>query len=197
MIFNPAESQQAAVVVSREGGHWRDRLRKYNIRIDGETVSRLSEFQTETFPLEPGPHVIQAKIDWGTSQKLSLNLPPGQICYLTCAPGSILGLVIPRVYIDLRVESKASSDFVRLAAEQVRNATFKTTLFGPGYRPEDVRRLLERVAIQLEARQSPASAIASTALGTTRRGYKIADVSSFLNRLESEANKDGSTPPPQ
>lgn len=69
-----------------------------------------------------------------------------------------------------------------MTPDDVRKAVFRTTMWR-GYSATDVDSLLERVAIQLEAGQSPVRTIEGTALRTTRRGYDIQDVNRLLDRL--------------
>jgi len=66
--------------------------------------------------------------------------------------------------------------------DEVRSATFRHTV-GRAYYPPDVDDLLARVAIQLEAHQSPATTIEQTKLHTRYGGYEPADVDLLLDRL--------------
>lgn len=56
----------------RRDSAWADRLRAYRIELDGVEVARLKRRQTATCEIAPGPHIIQAKIDWCGSGPLLL-----------------------------------------------------------------------------------------------------------------------------
>lgn len=66
----------------------------------------------------------------------------------------------------------------------IRAVRFRYAIRG-GYDPREVDALLERIAIRVEARQSPASLIADAAIGRGHRGYHIRDVNGFLSCLSS------------
>jgi DivIVA domain-containing protein len=70
----------------------------------------------------------------------------------------------------------------QVTSDEVRKAKFHATWWR-GYVPADVDGLLERVAIQLEAHQSPVVTIEATGLRTTHRGYVIQEVDQLLDRL--------------
>ena len=53
---------------------WFDALRKYHIIIDGSKAGTISPGKTVEFPVEVGNHTIKVKIDWYSSDTLSLNV---------------------------------------------------------------------------------------------------------------------------
>jgi hypothetical protein len=48
-------------------------LRRILIQVDNETVARLRPNRTETVALGPGPHVVQARMDWCSSPPVTIN----------------------------------------------------------------------------------------------------------------------------
>jgi DivIVA domain-containing protein len=87
---------------------------------------------------------------------------------------------------DLTSVGAAPCILVGMTPEEVRGVRFRRAAIR-GYRPSDVHSLLQRVAIQLEARQSPEILIRRTALATRSRGYRIVDVDQFLSLLDGRA----------
>ena len=49
---------------------WQDKVRKYKIVLDGNTLGKISEGETLAFPISNGKHELTLKIDWCRSQKL-------------------------------------------------------------------------------------------------------------------------------
>jgi hypothetical protein len=106
----------AELELSRATGYKTDRLRAYQIYIDGQKVSKLKPGETDTFTLSPGRHKLQLKQDWTTSEKLQVDLGDNDRAQFVCAPrikendvGVVSGLRMIywstlgcRRYIDLR-----------------------------------------------------------------------------------------------
>ena len=49
-------------------------LRAYKIFIDGVYRGKIKEGETKEFPVENGKHTIRAKIDWGGSKELIVDV---------------------------------------------------------------------------------------------------------------------------
>jgi hypothetical protein len=92
----------AQVVIRREGGYWRDRLRRYKVRLDGRWVGKLADNEDVNVPVQPGSHDVLIKLDWGTSPMLTVQVEAGEVARLLCGPGSLPGLVVPHRYLILR-----------------------------------------------------------------------------------------------
>jgi hypothetical protein len=58
-----------SVTVRRDKG-WADSLRKYRILLDGVEIGRLREGEVLRQEISDGQHVIEARIDWASSQPL-------------------------------------------------------------------------------------------------------------------------------
>jgi hypothetical protein len=76
-----------SIVVSRDKAPWRDRGRKYKLLVDGTVVGRLTQGDTVTHQVEPGPHSVQVKIDWARSPEIQCSVASGQSAQLVCGPG--------------------------------------------------------------------------------------------------------------
>jgi hypothetical protein len=76
----------ASIEVQREFSGLTDHLRSYKIVLDGEVVGRLRPGESCAFDVAPGSHEFFLKIDWGRSEKISVNLTAGQTARFCCAP---------------------------------------------------------------------------------------------------------------
>lgn len=66
----------AHITLSRDSG-WTDRIRKYNILIDGKVAAEIGNGETITLPVSPGIHTVQARLDWARSPALTFNTEGG------------------------------------------------------------------------------------------------------------------------
>jgi hypothetical protein len=107
----------AQVIVSRDGGFWRDRFRTYRVRIDGRVVGKVREFEVLTVPVAPGIHEVQVSLDWGTSPRVIVNVDEDGVQYLKCGPGSVLGLLVPGMYLDLHPVSGSDRESTETSAD--------------------------------------------------------------------------------
>lgn len=76
----------AQIELTRPSGYKTDRLRAYQIYIDGEKVSSIKPGETEVFTLSLGRHELQLKQDWASSEKLRLDLGDSERAQFICAP---------------------------------------------------------------------------------------------------------------
>jgi hypothetical protein len=71
----PAVEQPTATLeVHRSQEDDRDRGRAYWIKIDGKRVGKLRRGETAKYPVAPGPHTVQARIDWTGSPVLPVDV---------------------------------------------------------------------------------------------------------------------------
>ena len=52
---------------------WQDKIRKYKIVLDGNTLGKISDGETLEFQISNGKHELILKIDWCRSQKLTFD----------------------------------------------------------------------------------------------------------------------------
>jgi hypothetical protein len=76
----------AEIELTRPTGYRTDRLREYRIFIDGQQVGDIKPGETEVFTLPPGRHELRLKIDWGSSEKLQVDLGDNDRAQFVCAP---------------------------------------------------------------------------------------------------------------
>jgi len=58
----------------RSRSSWSDRLRSYDVVLDGREVARLKNGASASPEVAAGQHEIEAKIDWVSSNRVSLDL---------------------------------------------------------------------------------------------------------------------------
>lgn len=84
-----AASAGGVITLSRTASGWRDRLRRYQVIIDGELVAWIKRGERLDLPVTPGRHMVQLRISWASSPRLGLEVPAGEIVALECAPGHV------------------------------------------------------------------------------------------------------------
>jgi hypothetical protein len=72
---------QARLVVTRPDDSV-GMLREALIHVDGSVAARLRPGRSATLDLAPGPHVVQAAMDWTTSAPLQVHAEPGETVHL-------------------------------------------------------------------------------------------------------------------
>jgi hypothetical protein len=87
------------LIIRRDHALWQDRVRKYQILVDGKTVGALARGAEMAIPLPPGPHTVQMKIDWCSSPKLQVDCSAGQAVVLECGPNA--NPLVAMLYITL------------------------------------------------------------------------------------------------
>ena len=72
-----AEPATAKLIVTREKAYI-DRIRDYRILLDGAEVLRVGAGGVVEAPIVPGPHSLEARIDWARSQPLTFDAKAGE-----------------------------------------------------------------------------------------------------------------------
>lgn len=63
-----------ATITINRSSEWNNKARKIGIYIDGEKVGTLDDGESQVYKVEPGTHVVYAKIDWCRSPKISIDV---------------------------------------------------------------------------------------------------------------------------
>jgi hypothetical protein len=82
---------EARIVLTREAKAWRDGGRRYGLIVDGQQVAKIKRGQRLEYPLSPGEHEIYMKISWCQSPVMNIEVGPGEVIRLHCAPGGPAG----------------------------------------------------------------------------------------------------------
>jgi hypothetical protein len=64
------------LTVTRPAQLWGDRARKYRIYIDGDLIGKIAQESSIRTEVSPGPHRIQAKVDWSGSPEIVVTIEP-------------------------------------------------------------------------------------------------------------------------
>jgi hypothetical protein len=65
-------SPRRQIIVNRPSGRYRDALRRYCIEVDGTSAGTIGPGEELTLPIATGTHVVQARIDWSGSPRVSV-----------------------------------------------------------------------------------------------------------------------------
>lgn len=94
--------QKCYFIIQRAGGYYKDKLRAYDVKVDGEVVEKISEYDSLSLKITPGLHDFQVTIDhFFHSQTLTLRIEAGITRRLVCAAGQISGFGESPGYIKL------------------------------------------------------------------------------------------------
>lgn len=74
------------IVLKRPTGYKSDRLRAYQVYIDGQKMGQIKPDETEIFDVPPGRHELRLKIDWGSSETLQVDLGEHDVAKFVCGP---------------------------------------------------------------------------------------------------------------
>lgn len=76
----------AKIVLKRPTGYKPDRLRAYQVYIDGQKIGQIKPGETEAFEVPPGQHALRLKIDWSASETLQVELGENDEARFVCGP---------------------------------------------------------------------------------------------------------------
>ncbi len=63
-----------ATLIIKRTSEYNNRLRDYQIFLDGKKIGTIANGQTKEFEMPPGQHTLIAKIDWCSSPEISLTI---------------------------------------------------------------------------------------------------------------------------
>lgn len=79
--------EQKSKIILRRKAEWLNRLRGYRVFIDGKEINRIKSGSSEEYPVEPGVHKIQCKLDWCSSREFDVEIKQGETSYLLVQSG--------------------------------------------------------------------------------------------------------------
>lgn len=95
--------------VERESGY-ADKLRSYEVELDGVIVGEIADGQSKSFDVAPGTHTLRMKISWAGSNKITFTSANETITF-KCASrmkgarawlAIVYVLFLPHKYIELK-----------------------------------------------------------------------------------------------
>ena len=103
-------ARMPTLTVHRDRG-WTDRFRRYRILVDGAEVGRLRQGERLAVEVAPGPHEVEARIDWCGSRVLEFE----------CADEAPVEVVVRsavrgwRLLFPLRAITDRKEDYIEIA----------------------------------------------------------------------------------
>jgi Protein of unknown function (DUF2846) len=77
---------QATININRIG-EWMNRARAFKVFIDGQQVGTISNGTQASFPVAPGTHKVECKVDWCSSREFEVKAAAGETVYLQVQSG--------------------------------------------------------------------------------------------------------------
>lgn len=78
--------QSALILLERTRGGYVDRLRSYEVILDGRRAASIARGQSLTLEAEAGHHTLHLRIDWCRSPSVDLDLSAAQEVHIRCWP---------------------------------------------------------------------------------------------------------------
>ena len=72
--------------LTRSGDFRRDRLRSYQVIIDGERLGKIGSGENREFPISPGRHRLRLKVDWAVSKTIEFDVNETGRVSFACQP---------------------------------------------------------------------------------------------------------------
>ncbi len=66
-----------AKLILKRTSEWVNSMRHISIYLNEKKIDSIANGETKTFEVEPGKHILRAKLDWCTSKPLVFDLPEG------------------------------------------------------------------------------------------------------------------------
>jgi hypothetical protein len=85
----PQAPGDSVIRLSRARAGWHDKFRRYQVVVDGEQAATIKRGEQLDLPVRAGRHTVFLKIDWASSPQLDLDVAPGEVVSLECAPGNV------------------------------------------------------------------------------------------------------------
>ena len=76
---------QARITIDRIN-HYRDTVRAYQVKIDGQVAGRVKDGKQETFEISPGTHQVRVRLMWLQSPTVEVHLEEGTEATLRTGP---------------------------------------------------------------------------------------------------------------
>lgn len=89
VVSSEKESNESTVgdVRIKRWSAYGDKLRRYTILLDDQPRVRIKDGEELVLEVSAGMHTLQVKLDWVTSERLVVEVPPDGEISLTCGGG--------------------------------------------------------------------------------------------------------------
>lgn len=87
-----------------------DRNRNYSVFLDGDKIALIPNGEELTFNINPGKHIISAKVDWNSSNAIVFEVQENDIIHFTLSTANPFSaiyytLVKPNKYLKFKLHS--------------------------------------------------------------------------------------------
>lgn len=88
-----------------------DKLRSYDVEVDGVVVGSIANGENKAFDVTPGPHILRLRLSWTMSNMIKFDTsngkPPHFVCQSNLHGGRVFlaivyALFLPHKYIKLK-----------------------------------------------------------------------------------------------
>jgi hypothetical protein len=84
------------ILITRPAGRYRDAVRRYRIEVDGSNVGTIGAGEELAIPAVEGAHVVQARIDWSGSPKITVTVSGDHLPRLVVRPAGNAAMALRR-----------------------------------------------------------------------------------------------------
>ena len=116
----------ASKLVLTRAGQWQNRRQLYKVFIDGTEAGKIKNDTSEEFELTAGPHTIECKVNWMSSNQQSFTTKEGTNTYLKVSNGMkfflplyillLAGLLFPLFFQVAKLSLPPNTEKIRLIA---------------------------------------------------------------------------------
>lgn len=108
-----------ATIKIQRTSEYNNKLRDFSIYVDGNKVGTIADGEVKEFTTTPGTHVVTAKIDWCSSQNVSVEVEDHKAAALEVGGFKfgnwILPLVIGVVIVFVALQNFTGSEYILFA----------------------------------------------------------------------------------
>lgn len=111
------------IIINRKS-EWINRSRSYKFFIDEKEMGKIANGSSAEYPVEPGVHKLQSRINWCSSPEISIEVKDGETKFLKTGSGMkfytvgyvilLLSIVSPFLFHQLKIEIPANFATIQL-----------------------------------------------------------------------------------
>ena len=91
-------SPRHQIVITRPSGKYRDGKRRYRIEVDGSRAGTIGPGEELVIPIATGTHVVQARIDWAGSPRVSVAVTDEHSPRLVVCPAGSAATALLQIF---------------------------------------------------------------------------------------------------
>jgi hypothetical protein len=103
-------SKIGCLIEIRRGTAYADKLRAYQVELDGNIIGQIGDEESKSFEVSKGVHDLRLRIDWARSNSVQFDMAENSTVHFRCAShlkganvllASVYALLMPHKYIEL------------------------------------------------------------------------------------------------